>query len=249
MGKASQAKKVNRAAATGGGRTAGKNTPVAWYASLFVVLVLGVMGVFVASRNLSNTQAAAEGVPPVANKDHWHAAYGFNLCGQWAGSLGAGPRPDSSGIHTHDDGLVHAEPVVASAAGKNATFEKFMKYTSASVTATSVDLRREGAKFKNGDKCGDKRGELTWWVFESARDTTGKSMRGNPANWRIADGSLIAISFNPKGFKVTQPPSAAELPTASEPEPAPPGAEVPPPTGEPPTGEPPPTAETPPSQP
>ena len=37
MGKASQAKKVNRAASTGGGRTAGRKAPVGWYSGTSVL--------------------------------------------------------------------------------------------------------------------------------------------------------------------------------------------------------------------
>jgi hypothetical protein len=189
-------------------------------------VVLGVMGVFLASKNLGDTQAAATETPPVANKDHWHAAYGFNLCGEWAAPLNDGPRGDTTGIHTHGDGLIHTHPFTSSVAGKNATFGKFMDDTATSVTATSVDLKREGEKFKNGDKCGSKKGVLTARVFKNLADKTGKALEGNPENWRITEGGIIAISFNPAGFKLTQPPSAAnindpgDLGTVPEPTPA-----------------------------
>jgi hypothetical protein len=212
MGKASQAKKVNRAAATGGGRTAGKKAPVGWYSALFVVVVLGVLGVFTASKSLNDSQANASTQPPVANKDHWHAAYGFNLCGTWAEPLKDGPAGDQHGIHTHSDGLVHTHPFDSTASGKNATFGKLMADTDTSLSATSVNLKRKGEKFKNGDKCGKKTGELTWYVFKNLKDKKGAKMSGDPADWRIKDGQLIVISFNPKGFKATQPPSAKELP-------------------------------------
>ncbi len=210
MGKASQAKKVNRAAATGGGRTGGSRAPVGWYSAVFVVVVVGVLGVFMASKNISDKQAAATTSPPVANKDHWHAAYGFNICGKWADPLNDA-RPDASGIHTHGDGLVHTHPFVNSAAGKGATFGKMMVTTDTKLTATSFDLKREGEKRQNGDKCGKKTGVLTARVFKNLADKTGKELQGNPASWRIVDGSLITVSFNPKGFKVTQPPSAGNL--------------------------------------
>jgi hypothetical protein len=216
MGKASQAKKVNRAAATGGGRTAGKKAPVAWYSALFVVVVLGVLGVFTASSNLNDKQAGALTTPPAANKDHWHAAYGFNLCGKWAEPLVDGPAGDQHGIHTHGDGLVHTHPFDSTAAGKNATFGKLMEDTGASVSATSVNLKRKGEKFKNGAKCGKKPAELTWYVFKNLKDKKGTKMSGDPSKWRIKDGQLITVSFNPEGFKVTQPPSAATLPNPGD---------------------------------
>lgn len=211
MGKASNTKKVNRAAATGGGRTAGRKAPVGWYSSLFVVVVLGVMGVFFASSNLDKQKTAGGVTPPAVNKDHWHVAYGFNLCGTWAPALKDGPAGDTTGIHTHDDGLAHVHPFVASVAGKNATFGKLMADTDTSVTATSVDLKREGEKFKNGDKCGKKEGVLTARVFKNLQDKQGTLLKGSPSSYRFKDGQLITISFNPKGFTVTQPPSAGNL--------------------------------------
>ena len=210
MGKASQAKKVNRAAATGGGRTAGSKTPVAWYSALFLVVVLGTFGVFMASKNISDNQAAASEVPPVKG-DHCHAAYGFNFCGKWVDPLEDGPRGDRNGIHTHADGLIHTHPLVNSATGRNATFGKLMSTTATKLTATSVDLKRKGEKFDNGDKCGKKAAKLTWRVFKNESDKTGKLMKGDPSEWRIADGAIIAISFNPDGFKIEQPPSAPNL--------------------------------------
>jgi hypothetical protein len=174
-------------------------------------VVLGVTGVALSSKSISDKQASADTTPPVANKDHWHAAYGFNLCGQWAAPLKDGAAGDTTGIHTHEDGLIHTHPFLQSVAGKNATFAKLVNDTGISVTATSVNLKREGEKFKNGDKCGKKPGVLTATVFKNLKDTTGKQLGGNPGKWRIVNGSLITISFNPKGFKATQPPSAANL--------------------------------------
>lgn len=211
MGKASNTKKVNRAAATGGGRTAGKQAPVGWYSSLLVVVLLGVFGVYFASANLDEKQAAADTNPPAVNKDHWHVAYGFNLCGEWAVPLKDGPAGDTTGIHTHEDGLIHAHPFVASVAGKNATFGKFMDNTDTSLNATSVNLKRDKEKFENGDKCGKKEGVLTARVFKDLADTEGTLLKGNPSDWRLKDGALITISFNPKGFEITQPPSAGNL--------------------------------------
>ncbi len=211
MGKASNTKKVNRAAATGGGRTAGKRAPVGWYSALFVVVVLGVMGVFFASSDLNNAKNAGDVTPPAVNKDHWHVAYGFNLCGKWAAPLKDGPAGDTTGIHTHEDGLAHVHPFVSSVAGKNATFGKLMDDTDTTVSATAINLKREGGKFKNGDKCAKKSGVLTARVFTSLKDTKGTLLKGSAANWRFKENELITISFNPPGTEITQPPSAGNL--------------------------------------
>lgn len=182
-----------------------------WYSSLFVVVVLGVMGVYFASANLSDKKTAGTTDPPAVNKDHWHVAYGFNLCGKWSAALKDGPAGDTTGIHTHEDGLAHVHPFVSSVAGKNATFGKLMDDTDTSVSASAVNLKRDGEKFKNGDKCGKKEGVLTATVFKNLADKEGKVLKGSPSDYRFKDGQLITISFNPKGFKVTQPPSAGNL--------------------------------------
>src|SRR5207253_9942107 len=88
---------------------------------------------------------------------------------------------------------------------------KLMDDTETTLTATSLNLKRDNEKFKNGDKCGKKAGELTWRVFKDLKDKTGKEMSGDPSKWRIVDGSLISVSFHPEGFKLTQPPSATNL--------------------------------------
>jgi len=210
MGKASNAKKVNRAAATGGGRTAGNRTPVLWYSTIFVTVVIGAMLVFTSASNLRDKEAASADVPPLVNRDHWHAAYGFFLCGSWAQPL-QDVAQDSTGIHTHADGLIHTHPFVPSAAGKNATMGKFLEITGAKVTATSIDLKREGEKYKNGDKCGKTAGVVTARVFKNEADLTGRALRGDPSSWVIGNGELIAIGFAPKGTVLEPPPSAANL--------------------------------------
>jgi hypothetical protein len=215
MGKASNAKKVNRAAATGGGRTGGRQAPVMWYGVIFVVVAIGATLVFLSSKQISDSQAGASTVAPVKNKDHWHAAYGFNLCGKWAAPL-KDAAGDTTGIHTHEDGLVHTHPFVASTAGKNATFGKFVDDTGISLTSTSLDLKRPDEKFKNGNKCGKKPAELTARVFKNLKDTKGEAFNGDPKNIRLRNGELIVISFNPKGFKITQPPSRSDLSTPSD---------------------------------
>src|SRR3954454_23580135 len=68
--------------------------------------------------------------------DHWHAAFGVNICGTWQpGPIwthqnnGELPRADAptvyAGLHTHQqqngqsDGLIHMEPAATSEAGRN----------------------------------------------------------------------------------------------------------------------------------
>src|ERR1700719_755068 len=97
MGKASSNKKVTRAASTGGGRTAHGRRPYGWYTVLTVLVALGV---FLVAFSRHEQQAAASIHP--RGTDHWHAAYGIDICGTFSphlphnthlGSGGATPPP------------------------------------------------------------------------------------------------------------------------------------------------------------
>src|SRR4051812_12855904 len=116
MGKASTAKKVQRAARAGGKKTA-KQRQLGFPLAIFAVVVLG-LGLVVYARS-SGTLASDSKNAPRANQDHWHAAYGFYVCDHWIANIPDGPA-DLLGIHTHADGLVHIHPFSTSVAGKQA---------------------------------------------------------------------------------------------------------------------------------
>lgn len=67
----------------------------------------------------------AGGGPP-GLEDHWHAAYGVNVCGAWLPDL-ADVGPSTTGIHTHADGIVHVHPFTPRAAGDRARFGLFLE--------------------------------------------------------------------------------------------------------------------------
>src|SRR5713101_4727038 len=80
MGKASSSKKVARAAGTGGGRTSRGRTPWGFYMTILAIVLLGIGGVYSSRHHRLQTVSAAGKSPPVANKDHWHVAYGIFVC-------------------------------------------------------------------------------------------------------------------------------------------------------------------------
>jgi len=215
MGRASSNKKVNRAASTGGGRTARGRTPILWYSTIFLAVVVGIMGVYVSatSEKIRPSQAAAD-VPPRLGQDHWHAAYGIYVCDAWVPGL-TDANSDRYGIHSHGDGLIHTHPAVKSAAGKGATLGKFFEEVDAKVTNSSISVpKSSGAKrlaVKNGDKCGKDKGEVKAVVFKNAADTKGTPLKGNPNDWRIQNGQIVAVGFVATGTQLQPPPSVANL--------------------------------------
>lgn len=68
--------------------------------------------------------------------DHWHIAYGVTLCGTWTQLDGDLEERDAqgrltnddyvaTGIHSHDDGVIHLHPFGEAGAGSNATLGVF----------------------------------------------------------------------------------------------------------------------------
>ncbi len=98
---------------------------------------------------------------PNGGADHWHAAFGVNLCGRWVpGPLWPQFGPDGTtrtrhdepsvyaGLHTHEladgtsDSVIHMEPNQADEAGRNATLGRFMAFGGWRVSATALTIWR-----------------------------------------------------------------------------------------------------------
>jgi hypothetical protein len=203
MGKASTSKKVARAASTGGGRTARGSRPLGWYAAIALVVVLGVGGiVFSRAERRDELAAGKNSTPPVANKDHWHAAYGVYLCDEFAPAIT--DERDPKGIHTHGDGIIHIHPFVRSSSGTNATLKVFADATGMDLSDDALKLPG-GKRYKSGDtKCGDKTGIVQVKVND-------KVITKEVASINPKDGDLITIAFAPKGADLPEPPSAGDL--------------------------------------
>ena len=209
MGRASSAKKVARAATTGGGRTSQGTRPWGWYTAMALVAVLGVVLV-VTSRNerLKGTGAAAEERPRPPDPergfegDHWHAAYGLYICDKFVGDIKSDRDPN--GIHTHDDGVIHIHPFTSASSGSKATLGAFAQ--TVDMTITSDKLGLPGAKtYSNGDKCGDEEGRVRVLV-------NGEERSGDPKDIRLRDRDRLVIAFAPEDARVPgSPPSTPNL--------------------------------------
>lgn len=211
MGKASSAKKVARAARTGGGRTRRGSTSWVWPGLMAMVVILGTAGI-VYSRDQhqpdnSRPLAAAAGVAG----DHWHAALGFDICGTFAPNV-----PDSGtdplGIHTHGDGVVHIHPFSALSSGKRAKLQVYFDTVSVKATASEIKLPTDSVTHKNGQSCETGPGKVQTKVWDTRSPTDqGRIVTGNPADIRPTDGMLITIAFLPEGADIPRPPSADQL--------------------------------------
>ena len=219
MGKASSAKKVARAARTGGGRTRRGSTSWVWPTLMAFVVILGTAGIV-----YSRDQRQPDNSRPLAASgnragDHWHAAIGFYICGQFAPNLPEGTDP--LGIHGHGDNVVHIHPFGSSAAGKRARLEIFFETVDVDVTDDSIKLPGQDRK-SNGDDCenGDGRVQTKVWDSRDPSDQ-GRIVSGDPSDIRPQDGQLITIAFVPEGTDIPRPPSADTLDNLSDLQPTP----------------------------
>jgi hypothetical protein len=210
MGKASSAKKVARAARTGGGRTRRGTTSWVFPGLMAAVVILGTAGIVYSreQRQPDNTRPLAASAGRAG--DHWHAAIGFYICGTFVPDLPEGDDP--VGIHGHGDGVVHIHPFGASSSGKRARLGLYFDTVGADVTDTRIELPGQDTK-RNGDKCGDDGTGVVRtkvWDTRSPSDQ-GRIVEGTPANIRPQDGMLITIAFGPENQDIPKPPSEQHL--------------------------------------
>ncbi len=162
-----------------------------FYGALCAVIVAGTALVAVSKASESSADDK-----PQANKDHWHAAIGVNVCGTWL------PNPPefekraensglTAGIHSHGDGLMHIHPFSGDEAGKRATVGRFMEFGGWKVDTDTVEVWDE-TKHESGDSCGEgdaaEKAVVRWTV-------NGEEQRSNPASYRPTDGVTIGIYF------------------------------------------------------
>jgi hypothetical protein len=194
MGKASRTRR--RASVSSARRN---RSGLGWYVLAGVVIVAGVVGIALSRSSNADT-------PPLVNKDHWHAAIGVNVCGEW---LPNAPQfEDAEGLHTHGDGLIHIHPFLSRAAGKNATIGNYFKLGGWSASASSFHLW-DDTEHKTGDKCEGKPATVRWEV-------NGKAQSGDISDYRPQDGDVIALALLPKDAEIGTPPSKSELAAPSD---------------------------------
>jgi hypothetical protein len=213
MGKASSAKKIKRVQQAGVSRTPGQRRKLGYPALIVGILVVGSVLVYFAREE----RAVAANEAPVANQDHWHAAFGIDICGETQANPGdAGP--DTRGIHTHQDGLIHIHPFVGAAAGENATFQVFAEQTGIEVSDDSLTLP-DGQTFRNGDDCEDEDGNkepgrvaMYVWPPQATEATEPEVVTDDIAGIRFtADGQAFVLAFVPEDAEVVLPASVEAL--------------------------------------
>ena len=199
--------------------------------TLFPMVVLAILvvglGVIVYARG---TTPEADASPPTID-DHWHAAYGFSLCDseEFVQLNGALDEVDANGtpintdflrtgVHSHDDGVIHWHAYTSASTGKNATLGLFLENYGVELDDDSLKFpenQNGGKEYVEGEtKCPDgEDGEVSVTVWQSPEDTSdGRRYVSGFDDIRIDKNSLvITIAFQPRGTDIQMPPWAAQL--------------------------------------
>ncbi|HMK97726.1 MAG TPA: hypothetical protein VK425_09295 [Acidimicrobiales bacterium] len=161
MGKASSSKKVARAAGLGGSRAYGSRPPWNYYLAVFVLVVLGIVGVY-NSREYRENQINKQGNTAPTVGTNWFEGLAIDECGKILSPIKT--NKGSNGIATRGDGIIYISPKVKSAAGHNATLAKFA--SAIGMTFNASELQTPGGRlYQTGDTCEGKAGQvyvMTW---------------------------------------------------------------------------------------
>jgi hypothetical protein len=191
-----------------------------------IIVVVGVALVLISRQ----PGGSAGSVGPKLNSkggqpDHWHAAIGVNICGEWQqGPLWPNAQLQRvgtatyAGMHTHTlsdgspDGIIHMEPQATADAGRNATVGQFMKSGGWKLSASSMQLwpNKAGAviEHKNGQQCtgkfAGKKAEVRWALgsYTSGKKTQLTERNGNPSSLKLYNDNVVAIYFVPADTKL-----------------------------------------------
>jgi hypothetical protein len=173
---------------------------------------------------------AADASPPTIN-DHWHAAYGFYLCDTWYQLDGNLEERDSrgqftntnfvrTGIHSHDDGVIHWHPYNSRGVGKNAVLGVFLETYEVELEDDKITFPPQNALGgqevwdEDEDQCDGEDAEISVKAWSSFTDTDGGTRYvANMNNIHIDnDGMVFAIYFTSDDASQVMPPWAQQLP-------------------------------------
>ena len=226
MASSSSTKKAARLAQKGKGRKVRFQGGTVFPAAVALTLILGI-ALIVYSRQ---TLPAADSTPPTIN-DHWHAAYGFFICDTWYQLDGNLEEQNSqgqfvnqkflrTGIHSHDDGVIHWHAYTSAAVGDNALLGVFLDNYDVELTNDSLKIPDNQTvgfadEYVEGEtQCNGEDAELSVKAWGNFTDTgAGNRYIANMDRVHLDnDGMVFGIYFTPRDAEQVMPPWAADLP-------------------------------------
>ena len=212
MANNSTGKWVQRAATTGGGRTYRGQMPVNWYATLALIIVVGLFLVGLSRYQLTHKTTSSTG-PPTTSQT-WYAGLGINVCGTFEANLPASTNKATTGLLADGNGVITITPKNSSESGSNATLGKFVSNYKGLELSNST-LRYPGkATYTNGDVCpkgspdAGKPGVVIVYSWPSFTAKKGAETPGDPQKLLFQNGQLITMAFVPANATIPKPPSS-----------------------------------------
>ncbi len=222
----SSTKKAAKLAGKGKGQKVRFQGGTVFPLAVAATLILG-LALIVYSRQ---TLPSADDSPPTIN-DHWHAAYGFYLCDTWYQLDGDLEERDANGqftntnfvrtgIHSHNDGVIHWHPYNSRGVGKNADLGVFLETYEVELENDTITFPEQNALggqevWEEGvTQCDGEDGEVSVKAWGSFTDTDGGTRYiANMDEVHIDnDGMVFAIYFTADGEPQVMPPWAQDLP-------------------------------------
>ena len=210
MGRASSAKKVARVARASGG-PARERPKLGFPAAIVGIVLVGSLMVVWART----TTESASATPPTL-QDHWHAAYGIYVCDEFLPGL-TDAAPDTTGIHTHDDGIVHVHPFSSGSTGENANWSKFGEIVDLSFDGSSFTMP-DGTTYEDGFDCDGQPATVSIHQWP-ADDPDAEAIVHTDDLGSVAYGAdrlAFTIAVVPEGTEVPRPPSIPTLDNLSD---------------------------------
>ncbi|HWE70695.1 MAG TPA: hypothetical protein VG205_10045 [Acidimicrobiales bacterium] len=199
-----------RAASTGGGKTYRGQMPINWYASLVIIVVVGLF--LVGFSRYQRTHKVTSGAGSPTTSQTWHAALAIDICGTTEPNLPASTNTAKTGLTANGSGLVIVNPHNSSESGANATLGKFVSgYKGLTLSSTTLGypgkkVMSNGATCPKGTPDAGKQGyvNVVEWTNYLAKKST--DVQGNPSSLKFGDGQMITMAFVPATASVPKPP-------------------------------------------
>lgn len=225
----SSAKKVAKLAQRGKGKKVRFQGGTLFPAVVLGVVVLGLLTIVYARQSRPDPGS----FPPQVG-DHWHAAFGMYVCDGWLPKVSGNQEETvldpstgsqtlvnadfaATGIHSHDDGIIHYHPYSTKAVGKRARLGVFLDVYDIELNTDRLALpESQGGDVYDVDDytCNGEDVEIKVVAWDSYTDTgKGTTNITDLADVAITnDGMVFAIAVVPVGTEVSMPPWAPELP-------------------------------------
>ena len=212
MANNSTGKWVQRAATTGGGRTYRGQMPVNWYATLTLIIVVGLFLVSLSRYQLSHKTVSSSGPP--TTQQTWYAGLGINVCGTFEPNLPASTNKAKTGLVAGGNGVVTVAPKNSSESGSNATLGKFVSnYKGLELTNSTLNYPGKPT-YSNGNICpkgtpdAGKQGIVIVYSWPSFTAKHGSETPGDPQKLLFQNGQLITMAFVPANATIPKPPAS-----------------------------------------